>query len=187
MRKPTLNLANLIATVTILVSTRAEAAPPDLCEEPVLTVDGSVYQDSTGLTLSRWCEPHTDPPLWDGKVCCSLTDGVHCQAPTATGGCATGKAFHCEYGEAVGDDVVCYQPGPWACDLGLCGSYDSTNPEIFAATIWGCCVEKGINDLICTFAGVTNNGEPPASPCGGFLAICNWGQTNLDGSITCFG
>jgi hypothetical protein len=186
MYKQSRDFATLIvAALAAITPAFANAAPPDLCDDPVLTVDGDVYEDSTGKTISRWCEPHTDPPTWGGPACCTITDEAYCEPATLAGRCRTGMKFTCDYGEQIGDEIVCYQPGPGMCDLGFCGDYDSSQPD-FVVSIWGCCIEA-VNDLICTFAGETNNGNPPDTDCGGFFAICNWGQTNLDGTIDCYG
>jgi len=70
-----LGMAALAFTPT---TSTASQLPPDLCAEPVLKVDGSPYQDSTGLELSRWCAPRVDPPVWDGAACCVVTDEANC-------------------------------------------------------------------------------------------------------------
>lgn len=176
----------IVAALATLTPTLANATPPDLCDERVLTVDGDLYEDSTGLTISRWCAPHTDPPIWDGPACCSITDEARCEAPTGTGRCASGTRYHCDYGEQFGDEVVCYEPGPSACELGLCGEYDGGILSATVGTIWVCCIDI-ITDAICHYAGTTSNGDPPEVDCAGFMGICNWGQTNLDGTVTCHG
>ena len=176
----------IVVALAICSPIDANAAPPDLCDEPVLTVDGDVYEDVTGLTISRWCEPHTDPPEWGAPVCCTVKGDVECVPMPTTGRCKIGAPFTCDYGEQIGERVACYQPGPSACEIGLCAEYEWDFPQIWAATLWVCCTGI-VSDLLCNFAGETNNGEPPDSDCGGYIAICNWGQSNLDGTVTCFG
>lgn len=177
----------IVTTLLVLIPAEGHAAPPDLCDEPVRTVDGGLYEDSTGLTISRWCEPHTDPPVWGRSVCCSITDEAYCEPATTAGRCMTGTTrFGCEFGEQIGEQVVCYQPGPGACEQGFCIDYERGGPEVFVATIWECCVPI-VNDVVCHFAGSTNNGAPPDTDCGGFFSICQWGQSNLDGTTSCFG
>lgn len=187
MDKPARSFAILIVVaLATYTPTNANAAPPDLCDDPVLTVDGDLYEDITGLTISRWCEPNTDPPVWDAPVCC-LTEGEgRCVPLPTTGRCEIGTLFTCDYGEQIGDRVTCYQPGPSACDLGFCAEYDSSAPQVWASSTWACCLDI-VSDIICTYAGESSNGEPPNSDCGGFMSVCNWGQSNLDGTITCFG
>lgn len=187
MDNPASHFATLIVVALITCSpTNANAAPPDLCDEAVLNADGDLYEDITGFTISRWCEPHTDPPVWRADVCCSPKIDAECTPMPTTGRCHIGSAFSCDYGEQIGDRVTCYEPGPGACELGLCPEYDTNIPQLWTATIWVCCTGL-VNDLLCTFAGESSNGEPPSSDCGGYIAICNWGQSNLDGTITCYG
>ena len=187
MDKPSRSFILLcVAAVAAFTPSSASAAPPDLCEDPVLTVDGGVYEDTAGVTISRWCEPHTVPPPWGGEVCCTITDEADCMPPSSAGRCATGMKFTCEYGEQIGDGVVCYQPGPSACDLGACTDVHNPNAPQLADTIWICCVGNAM-DLSCTHAGMTEDDTPPDSDCGGFLAMCDWGATNLDGTVDCYG
>ena len=181
----TFAILGVVALAFTPTTSTASRLPPDLCEEPVLKVDGSPYQDSTGLELSRWCEPRVDPPAWDGSVCCVVTDEANCVPPTSRGTCAAGMQFRCEYGEVVGDGVACYQKGPDACELGAC--LDVENPNgmtVFEGNNFICCEELN-DELDCSFAGSLEPDELPEFDCGGFLAICNHGMTNADGGITC--
>ncbi len=173
-----------LALVAGLFSSTSAAAPPDLCADRVLGPTGDPYEDSVGRTISKWCEPHTSPPTWGADVCCVITDEANCVAPDEVGRCSIGMKFGCQYGEQIGDGVACYEPGPSACDMGFC-SVQSPEPEAeWAAAIWLCCHEDG-DWIECTFAGESDNYDIPEVSCSGYLAICNWGQTLLDGTVSC--
>lgn len=183
----TINRLGLLSTAALLLLSPASAgaAPPDLCDELVVNAAGEVYRDSTGASISRWCEPRTDPPAWDAPVCCVVTDEANCVPTNSRGRCDVGMAFWCDYGERVDDGVACYQPGPSACDVGGCMDIENPNGmEVFHAAIWLCCTEHSADDIECSHAGM---GDSPNMSCGGFLAICNWGVTNQDGTVECYG
>ena len=186
MEKPILSA--LLAAL-ILLPAQVSAAPPNLCDEPVLNSSGLPYMDVTGLTISRWCEPHVEPPAWNAAVCCVVTDEANCVA-TVNGRCRTGMMFWCDHGERIGDGVACYQHAPDLCDMGSCSEiYNPDGMEVFEGTVWSCCEELA-NGLSCTFAEMTDVGDVPSESseesCGGFLAACVWGVTNPDGTISCF-
>ena len=181
----TRSLVLLAGAALLLSSTPAEAAPPDLCDELVLNASGDVYRDVTGMGISRWCEPHTDPPAWDAPVCCVVTDEANCTPANSRGRCDAGMAFWCDYGEQVGDGVACYQPAPSACEAGFCPEIENPNGmTVFYESIWVCCQDTGWWDVECTPAGV---GSDPELGCGGYLTSCNWGATNADGTVDCYG
>ena len=188
------SIGMIITTAALLRPCIAHASPPsprlppDLCAEPVRLADGSVYTDTTGFWLSRWCEPHTDPPVWAADVCCVITDEVSCAPTTSRGTCASGMQFWCEYGEQIGEGVTCYQPGRDACASGFCGDIENPNGmTVFVGTIWVCCTELN-DDITCVHHQyIEDYGYPDGSTCGGFLAACNWGATNLDGTVDCYG
>jgi len=177
----------LLALLTLTPTSSLASPPPDLCAEPVLKADGSPYQDSTGFELSRWCEPRIDPPVWDGPACCVVTDEANCVPPTSRGTCTVGMQFWCEHGELVGDGLACYQQGPDACALGACSDIENPNgTTMFEGNNWVCCEE--LNDALeCVWATWTETGELPNADCGGWLAICDYGMTNIDGTVTCLG
>ena len=179
-------LSTLLVGALVVVPARATAAPPDLCDEVVLTADGSPYEDSTGQRVSRWCEPHVDPPVWNSSMCCAVGDEADCVPTNSRGSCSVGMKFWCDYGEQVGEGVACYQPAPSACDLGACLEVENPNGmSVFTDAIWLCCEDYGA-DVECVHAGMTDWGEYPDSDCGGFLAMCDWGVTNADGTVDCF-
>ena len=177
----------LIAAALALTPALTLASPPDLCAERVRAADGSTYHDVTGFEISRWCEPHTDPPVWAAPLCCVVTDEANCVAPTPGSRCHTGMMFWCEYGERVGDGVACYQPAPDACEMGFCSEVENPNGmTVFEDTVWLCC-DNIADELECIFATTTGIGElPQNNSCGGFLAACEWGVSNLDGTVECF-
>ena len=96
--------------------------------------------------------------------------------------------FWCEYGKNDGDRVACYQTGRGACESGFCSEIENPNGmTVFEDTVWLCCHELD-DDLTCVFATMTEVGElPENTSCGGFLAACSWGVTNLDGTVDCLG
>ena len=161
------------------------AAPPDLCEEVVYNDLGQPYQDSIGQTISKWCDPHTNPPVWNGDVCCVVMDEANCVAPDENGRCSLGMKFSCQYGEQIGDGVACYQHAPSACAMGFCSDY-TPGGSPFEDTSWLCCYDKG-DDVDCFYAGEGKDDTPPAVVCTGFLAGCNYGQSMADGTVDCLG
>ena len=169
-----------------LLSNTSSAASPELCKQAILTEIGQPYMDSVGQTISRWCEPHTNAPVWGSEVCCELGDEAHCVLPEADGGCDVGAAYSCEYGEQVGDEVVCYQPGPDACEMGFCADEVIGEGLETRTTTWLCC-QGDFDFLECRWAGDTKDNDIPVVACSGWLAICNWGWTNLDGTVSCIG
>ena len=168
-----------------LLSNTSSAASPELCKQVVLTEIGQPYMDSVGQTISRWCEPHTDPPAWGSEVCCELGDEARCVLPDE-GGCSVGVAYSCEYGEQIGDEVVCYQPGPDACEMGFCADEVIGEGLGTRVTTWLCC-QGDIDYLECVWAGDTKDGDIPEVACAGWFTVCNWGWTNLDGTVSCLG
>lgn len=173
--------------LTSLAPITAAAAPPDLCGERVSTVDGGLYEDANGRDISRWCTPHADPPRWDAPVCCVVGEEADCVPTTPRGACSLGMKFWCEYGEQLGEGVACYEPAPSVCAMGLCLELDDPDATVvFDGAIWLCCQDYGA-DAECVHAGMTEWGEYPESDCGGFLAMCDWGVTNQDGTVDCYG
>ena len=78
--------------------------------------------------------------------------------------------------------MACYQPGPSACDMGACDEiYNPNGTHVFVYNIWVCCMDTD-DGLDCYHHAVTEGGAVPQSQCAGFLAICDWGATNLDGT-----
>ena len=182
-----LSLSSLLTfAALVLLPVNADAAP-DLCDELALNTAGAPYTDTTGVGISRWCEPRTDPPAWAAPVCCAITDEANCTPATSRGECRTGMKFWCDYGEQIGDGVACYQPGPGACESGFCSEIENPNGmTVFHDHIWLCCYDLG-NDVSCAHAGVTGNTGSPEGECGGFFVICNWGASNADGTVDCYG
>jgi hypothetical protein len=179
----------VVGAVLAWLPSSSQASPPDLCEDVVLGPTGEPYTDSQGVTISKWCEPHIDPPVWGGDVCCVVTDEANCIPPDPVGRCSIGMKFTCEYGEQVGEGVACYQPAPWVCELGFCSNEYNHEEPTWSSTSWVCChTNDGINGY-CEYAGETYGGDqPPAGVvCDGILGACNWGQTNEDGTVTCLG
>ena len=169
----TINRFGLLSTAALLLLSPApaDAAPPDLCDELILNATGEVYRDSTGAGISRWCEPHTDPPAWDAPVCCVVTDEANCVPTNSRGRCDAGMAFWCDYGERIGDGVACYQPLPSACELIDC----IAPPE--PAT-------QELSTPLCCFAGGCYELDFEES-CDGLFMMCHTPVSNENGSTGC--
>jgi hypothetical protein len=185
MRANVILLACAFVALFPLPTAHAEDPPvhvaPDLCEEPVYSVTGEVYMDLLGQTISRFCKPRIDPPVFDHEVCCSIGTSASCKLPSSVGRCSTGMKFWCEYGEPIGTSVVCYQDGPNMCDLGLCGASYGGTPWV--DTSWVCCDEEGE----CTYVGEGGMTPPAEASCAGSFTMCSDGSTNEDGTVNCEG
>jgi len=190
------NLATLVLFSVALLGGLSDARagdptaplPTDLCEEPVLSADGSPYIDSDGTTLSRFCEPRVDPPVLDLDVYCSIGTTASCTLPSTVGRCSAGMKFWCEYGLITGSGksatVECYQPGPSTCSLGVClpGPEYLGNGTVFEDSSWLCCTDDD-----CFYAGESGATPPADSYWPWNYTICSWGATNEDGTVDCLG
>lgn len=175
MEITTLFLAGSLAIIPALTPATAEA--PDLCADVYLAADGSPIHDSTGRTLSRYCQwTGPDAPRFDDEVCCALdTTGAACGLPDTRGQCEFGEPYWCEFGEVDSlGGVVCYQPLPDACEAGYCVEAPAGTPpgEAFESM---CCGPGGCFHM-----------EHIYDDCDGEYAVCWWGISNADGTVECF-
>jgi len=177
MKTTMLFLASLLAfIVPASTDSASTAGSPDLCDDVYLDEDGTPIHDSTGMTLSRYCEwTGPDAPRLDLDVCCELdAAGAACSLPDTRGECSFGDLYWCEYGETSSlGGVVCYQLLPDACEAGYCVAAPTDPPtgEPFEAM---CCTAGG-----CIHAEVGDD-------CDGEFVVCEWGITNADGTVECF-
>lgn len=167
--------------ITTLLSTLliSFANPPDLCDAVYTDALGVPYTDSTGQTLSRYCEwTGPDAPVWDDDVCCSIVDEVALCWPTSSGGgCPSGiSKMYCEYGTRTLDGgVLCYQPFASACDAGWCVEAPEMPLPIPIDFYVLCCGSGG-----CQFVEPMTVGN-----CQGELLGCLYGISNSDGTVEC--
>lgn len=173
-------MKHVIAIVALLFSAGSASTSPKLCDEAVvLSPDGSPVQDSQGTTLSLYCQwSGPDVPVWNDEVCCSIdAAGAQCESSSPTRDCSTGLApYFCEYGELIGDEVVCYQPFPSACDEGWCaGGMDKAPPE------------DPQEDAICCFNGNCYPWDDKnILDCEGQYLWCDRGYSKVDGTVECY-
>ncbi|NJK31349.1 MAG: hypothetical protein HC927_02430 [Deltaproteobacteria bacterium] len=177
----------IITLACLLITAPAQAndpLPPDLCAEPVRGVTGEPYADLQGQTISRFCDPRVGPPVLDREVCCSIGEFATCTLPDAVGRCTSGMKFWCEYGEAVGGKIECYQDGPSSCEAGFCkpGKDYIGSGGVFDDSSWVCC-NKDVSE--CVYIGESGSHPPEGAVCDGWLTICNWGALNEDGTVDC--
>ena len=163
--------------ITLIASSLISAAP-NLCDDAHLNATGEPITDSTGRTLSRYCEGATDAPLLEANVCCSLEDNAaHCKLSNSRGYCSSGARMWCEHGEvdSTTGDVTCYQEFPDACDQGLCVQAPAGTPQgdhtILCCHLGNCTAIEGYEDVV---------------NCAGDFLGCNYGMTNEDGTVECF-
>jgi hypothetical protein len=162
--------------LTTVLSTFSTTTSADLCADVYVDADGQPYTDSIGQTLSRYCKwTGPNPPKLASDVCCIIDeDGAACSLPDANGRCTWGVRRYCQYGEVgASGGVVCMQPFPDACALGHCVQAPELPPP--GEPIIACCTN------------VCFQVTPGEQSCGGTIAACGWGQTNLDGTVTCYG
>lgn len=155
------------------------APAPDLCADVHLGPTGAPYADSTGQTLSRYCEwTGPDAPVWDDDLCCTVNRaGARCTATSTTGRCQVGLKMYCEFGEVLASgQVACYQPFPDACEAGQCVRAPAVGPR-GQETFLGCCSAGGV----CQGVDVSL-----ADGCMGVLFLCDHGFANEDGTVECY-
>ena len=179
MKTTMLFLASLLAFIVPASPDTASTAgsPPNLCADVYLDEDGTPIHDSTGMTLSRYCEwTGPDAPRLDSEVCCELdASGAACSLLDARGECPLGELYWCGFGEATAlGGVVCYQPLPDACEGGYCVAAPADPPPTGQAAEAMCCTAGG-----CVHIDFLD-------PCEGEFAICGWGMSNADGTVECF-
>ena len=168
--------------LTTLLSTFATSVP-DLCDAVILDASGAPVTDSVGRTLSRYCQwTGPDAPVWDADVCCSIDDGAAaCSTIRADGSCPSGtQARYCKHGDvdALGG-VTCYQPFPSMCEAGFCIEAPEAPPIIEARPFVACCEPGGSCHLILN--------DVMMDSCVGSFVACEWGMSNPDGSVDCYG
>jgi len=162
--------------LTTLFSIFANSA--DLCADVHLDAAGQPVTDSLGQTLARFCKwTGPDAPTLDADVCCVIDDGsAGCWLPDANGRCTAGVKRYCKYGEVdSAGGVVCLQPLPDACKAGYCVDAPEVPPPTEALV--ACCMADG-----CHLITV----DEEIFACTGSFVSCSWGQTNTDGTVTCY-
>ena len=162
---------------SILISTFLGPAP-DLCEDPLLDPSGAPISDSSGQTLSRYCEwTGPDAPRLDANICCTIEDSTaRCELANSRGYCGAGARLFCEYGAVDDDGVVsCARAYPDACDEGLCVAGPAGEPEPYEVL---CCSPGGV------CVGVTLE---TIDDCVGSFVGCDHGIENTDGTVECVG
>jgi hypothetical protein len=171
-----MELSIIILTTTVL-STFATTST-DLCADVYVDANGQPYTDSAGRTLPRYCKwTGPNPPKLAADVCCIIDeDGAACGLPDANGRCTWGVRRYCQYGEVgASGGVVCMQPFPDACALGYCVQAPELPPP--TEPLVACCLAS------CHL--ITNHEEIVG--CTGSYVACGWGQSNEDGTVTCYG
>jgi hypothetical protein len=162
--------------LTTVLSTFTTSA--DLCADVYVDAQGQPIADSVGQTLSRYCKwTGPNPPKLASEVCCILDeDGAACSLPDANGRCTFGVRRYCQYGEAgASGGVICMQPFPDACALGHCVQAPELPPP--TEPLVACCTAG-----VCHLIHLTSE---EIEGCMGSFVACDWGQTNLDGTVTC--
>ena len=161
---------------TILTSTLLGGAP-NLCDDAYLNAAGEPFADSTGRTLSRYCEwTGPDAPVLESNVCCSVSDdAAYCELANLRGYCAKGTRMWCERGEVDSSSgrVTCMQAFPSVCGAGLCVQAPPDAPQ-------------GYNQMLCCTAGGCVPIEWGDLSCEGSYLACNWGMSLPDGTVECF-
>ena len=171
----------ILILLTVLAPSTAFATPPDLCAKDVYAdATGDPFTDSTGTTLSRYCQwTGPDAPVWAGDACCSFDDtGAQCLAPEARGTCAEGfDLYSCKYGEEVAGGLICYQPFPSAC-MGENCDQPPTGPDYSPGPQ---------EDIICCINGICYEWDDlNYEDCSGEYTWCSDGYSKLDGTVECF-
>jgi hypothetical protein len=167
---------SIILTTTILSTFATTSA--DLCADVYGDAHGQPYADSAGRTLPRYCKwTGPNPPKLASDVCCIIDeDGAACSLPDANGRCSFGVRRYCQYGEVgASGGVVCMQPFPDACEEGYCVQTPELPPP--GVLLIACCTDNGCREIT----------DEEIGTCEGKFLSCDWGQTNLDGSMTCHG
>lgn len=166
--------------LSTLLSTFATTVP-NLCDDVVRDASGDPVTDAVGQTLSRFCQwTGPDAPVWDAPVCCTFDGDTAACSKVGTRGCPSGtKTMYCEHGKADAlGGVTCYQPLPSMCDAGLC----IQAPEQLPLMDWpfvACCENGGQCHLIVSDAMI--------DACVGSYVACEWGMSNADGTVECYG
>lgn len=157
------------------------ATSPDLCADVYVDADGQPLTDAAGQTVSRYCQPAgPDAPVLDADVCCSIDgDQAKCVFPDAHGRCSRDAKMYCEYGESIGAEVICYQRFPSACDFGFCDGVAPPGLGPFEGIL--CCWNGSICIEIATLVEVGFCDDNY-----GYIAWCDNGAQNSDGTVDCF-
>jgi hypothetical protein len=171
--------------ITTLLSTLLStfATPvPDLCADVVRDASGAPVTDAVGQTLSRFCQ-WTGPgaPVWDANVCCTFDADTAACSKVGTRGCPSGTATrYCKHGKADAlGGVTCYQPVPSMCDAGLCIDAPAALPTAQATDFVACCENGGQCHLI--------ENDAMIQACEGGFLWCEYGMSNADGTVECYG
>ena len=170
-------------TLSIILTTvlNTFATSPDLCADVYLDSTGEPLTDAIGQTFARFCQwTGPDAPWFNADVCC-IHDaaGAACWLPEREGQCSAGSMHYCEHATVTSTGgVVCYQSFPSACEFGHCEEAGpSTTPE-------------PLGDIICCEGDCTE--VETAAQLGdcidnnGYLAWCEHGIQNVDGTVDCF-
>ena len=163
---------------TLIVSSLISAAP-NLCDDALVNAAGEPITDSTGRTLSRYCEwAGPESPLLETDVCCSISGNTaSCELANLRGYCSAGVRMWCSRGEVDSStgQVTCIQAFPGACDEGFCVQ---PPPEI---------PQEMDHEMLCCGVGGCVTIEPwDLSGCAGEYVACEWGMSMADGTVMCF-
>ncbi|PRP92410.1 hypothetical protein ENSA5_49180 [Enhygromyxa salina] len=168
-------------TLSIILTTvlNTFATSPDLCADVYLDSAGQPLTDAIGQTFARFCEwAGPDAPRFNSDVCCVHdATGAACWLPDREGQCTAGSRYACEHATVTPTGgVVCYQPFPSVCDFGHCQEA-------------GLSITPGpLGDIICCGASDCTEVETVVQldDCMGYLAWCEHGIQNVDGTVDCF-
>ena len=168
---------NVLILASLLVFSPASTSTslPNLCDDVYLDEDGAPLHDSSGMTLSRYCE-WTGPraPKWAASVCCSFTEGeADCAGLSSTGSCDAGESrMWCDHGkQALDGSVTCYQSFPSACDAGHCVEAPAGATQELETPL--CCLSQGCFEL------------QFEEYCPGLFMFCSAPYSLPDGTVGC--
>lgn len=170
----------IVLILSLFQPAQTSSKVPDLCTEAVVDASGAPVSDSTGLTLSRYCQwAGPDAPRWDGDVCCTIDqDGASCVEPDDRGACDWGTRSYCERAEVTTTGaVVCYQALPSTCDVVPCMSPTLDGlPEVPVDSL---CCENGD-------CWEWDHTTQYSEDCLGYFSWCSSGYLNEDGTVDCY-
>ena len=175
-----MELSIILTTTIFTIFATFASDTPNLCDEVLLDATGSPYTDSIGQTLARFCQwTGPDAPVWNKDVCCTIDENdARCSTTDAKGRCRVGSTMYCKYGAAMRDgSVVCFQPLPSMCELGLCVQAPD-DPPPGHASYGACCSEGGV----CQLVTHENTFDCPD----GLFVNCDHGMQNDDGTVECY-
>ena len=166
----------LVHTLLTILTSSLLGAAPNLCDDAYLNAAGEPFADSTGRTLSRYCEwTGPEAPTLESNVCSITDESADCKLANLRGYCATGTRMWCERGDVDSSTgrVTCMQAFPSACEAGQCVQAPPDAPQGYHQML--CCTVNG-----CVAVEIGHTG------CEGTYLSCNWGMSLPDGTVECF-